>query len=86
MSEDCLFCKIVAGDIPADIIHESETVLAFRDITPQAPTHVLVIRGGISRRSTTSSPATGRSLVICTWQPRRLRRRRASRSRVTVWL
>jgi histidine triad (HIT) family protein len=43
MSEDCLFCKIVAGDIPADIIHESETVLAFRDITPQAPTHVLVI-------------------------------------------
>ena len=43
MSEDCLFCKIVAGDIPADIIHESETVLAFRDINPQAPTHVLVI-------------------------------------------
>ena len=43
MSEGCLFCKIVAGDIPADIIHESETVLAFRDITPQAPTHVLVI-------------------------------------------
>ncbi len=40
---DCLFCKILAGDIPADIVYESETVLAFRDINPQAPTHVLVI-------------------------------------------
>lgn len=43
MSEDCLFCKIVAGDIPADIIHESDTVVGFRDISPQAPTHVLLI-------------------------------------------
>jgi histidine triad (HIT) family protein len=43
MSEDCLFCKIVAGDIPADIIHESDTVMGFRDISPQAPTHVLLI-------------------------------------------
>jgi histidine triad (HIT) family protein len=44
MSEqDCLFCKIVNGDIPADIIHKSETTVAFRDINPQAPTHVLVI-------------------------------------------
>lgn len=41
--QDCLFCKIVAGDIPADIIFESESALAFRDINPQAPTHVLVI-------------------------------------------
>lgn len=40
---DCLFCKICAGDIPADVIHETETTLAFRDINPQAPTHVLVI-------------------------------------------
>lgn len=43
MSEDCLFCKILAGDIPADIIYESESAIAFRDISPQAPTHVLVI-------------------------------------------
>ena len=43
MSEDCLFCRIVAGDIPADIIHESDTVVGFRDISPQAPTHVLLI-------------------------------------------
>ena len=40
---DCLFCKIVAGDIPATLVHESETTVAFRDLNPQAPTHVLVI-------------------------------------------
>ena len=41
--DDCLFCKILAGEIPADIIYESETAIAFRDINPQAPTHVLII-------------------------------------------
>jgi histidine triad (HIT) family protein len=40
---DCLFCRMVAGDIPADVVHETDRVLAFRDINPQAPTHVLVI-------------------------------------------
>lgn len=40
---DCLFCKIVAGDIEADIVHETASTLAFRDLSPQAPTHVLVI-------------------------------------------
>lgn len=40
---DCLFCKIVARQIPAEIVHETDTTLAFRDIEPQAPTHVLVI-------------------------------------------
>lgn len=39
----CLFCKVVSGDIPADVVFESETAIAFRDIAPQAPTHVLVI-------------------------------------------
>lgn len=44
MSEsNCLFCKILDGDIPADIVYESETAIAFRDINPQAPTHVLII-------------------------------------------
>lgn len=42
MSE-CLFCGMVAGSIPADVVHETDRVLAFRDINPQAPTHVLVI-------------------------------------------
>lgn len=40
---DCLFCKIIAGDVPADIVAETEHSVAFRDINPQAPTHVLVI-------------------------------------------
>ncbi len=39
----CLFCKIITGDIPADIIYRTENVVAFRDITPQAPTHVLLV-------------------------------------------
>jgi histidine triad (HIT) family protein len=43
MADDCLFCKIVTGDVPADTVHEGERVLAFRDINPQAPTHVLVV-------------------------------------------
>ena len=41
--EDCLFCKIVSGEIDADVVHESPTTIAFRDLDPQAPTHVLVI-------------------------------------------
>jgi histidine triad (HIT) family protein len=40
---NCLFCKIVAAELPAEIVHETGTVIAFRDLTPQAPTHVLVI-------------------------------------------
>lgn len=40
---DCLFCKILDGDIEADVIFENDSVLAFRDINPQAPTHVLII-------------------------------------------
>lgn len=40
---DCLFCRIVAGDVPATPVLEGATILAFRDVAPQAPTHVLVI-------------------------------------------
>ena len=40
---DCLFCKIVSGDIPAEKVFENDSVLAFRDLNPQAPLHVLVI-------------------------------------------
>ena len=40
---DCLFCKIAAGEIPSTRVYEDETILAFRDIAPQAPTHILVI-------------------------------------------
>lgn len=40
---DCLFCKIIAGDIPSTKVYEDDTLYAFRDINPQAPTHILVI-------------------------------------------
>ena len=43
MSSDCLFCKIVAGEIDSKKVHETDNVLAFEDINPAAPTHVLVI-------------------------------------------
>ena len=43
MPADCLFCLIAAGEIPADVVHRDESVVAFRDRNPQAPTHVLVI-------------------------------------------
>lgn len=40
---DCLFCKIIAGEIPSTKVYEDDKVLAFRDIAPKAPTHILVI-------------------------------------------
>jgi len=43
MSESCLFCRLVRREIPATIVHEDEHTLAFRDIDPKAPTHILVI-------------------------------------------
>ena len=43
MSNDCLFCGIVSGDVPADVVHRTDTTVAFRDLQPQAPTHVLVV-------------------------------------------
>ena len=41
--EDCLFCKIVKKEIPSDIVFEDDNVLAFKDIDPQAPVHILII-------------------------------------------
>ena len=41
--QDCIFCRVVAGEIPADIIYQDDRALAFRDINPQAPVHALVI-------------------------------------------
>lgn len=40
---DCIFCRIVAGEVPATVVHETATTFAFRDLSPQAPTHVLVV-------------------------------------------
>jgi histidine triad (HIT) family protein len=43
MDHDCLFCKIINGDIPSSKVYEDEDVFAFRDINPQAPVHILVV-------------------------------------------
>lgn len=43
VSDECLFCRIVAGEIPADVVRRTDRAVAFRDLNPQAPTHVLVI-------------------------------------------
>jgi histidine triad (HIT) family protein len=43
MADDCIFCKIVAKEAEADVVHESDAILAFRDINPAAPTHILLI-------------------------------------------
>ena len=40
---DCLFCKIIAGEIPSTKVYEDDTIFAFRDINPQAPTHILIV-------------------------------------------
>ena len=40
---DCIFCRIVDGEIPADIVYQDDEIVAFNDVNPQAPTHVLVI-------------------------------------------
>lgn len=42
---DCIFCKIAAGEVPADILYTDEEVIAFRDINPQAPIHILIVPG-----------------------------------------
>ncbi|MFL5674959.1 MAG: histidine triad nucleotide-binding protein [Chloroflexota bacterium] len=61
---DCLFCRIVAGSIPADIVHEDDLVVAFRDIAPRAPTHVLLIPrrhiGSAAELTETDAPLLGR--------------------------
>lgn len=43
MTTDCLFCKIVGGELSSDIVYEDDDLIAFRDISPQAPTHLLVV-------------------------------------------
>lgn len=43
MAEVCIFCRIIAGEVPSDLVYQDEAFLAFRDIAPQAPTHILII-------------------------------------------
>ena len=54
--EDCIFCRIAAGEIPADVVESTDNVVAFRDINPQAPVHVLVIPRRHIRDASTITP------------------------------
>ena len=67
---DCLFCKIVAGDVPSDEVMSSESTYAFRDINPGAPTHVLVVprRHIESAATVTADDADTRAQMIATAQ------------------
>ena len=63
---DCLFCRIIAGEIPADVVAETEVALAFRDVNPQAPLHVLVVpRAHVANAAelAATDPATVAELV-----------------------
>lgn len=66
MSHDCIFCKIAAGDIPGDVVYSDEEMVAFRDINPQAPVHILIIPrahvGNIA--SVTPDVPTGHMLLV----------------------
>ncbi len=43
MGEECIFCKIIKGEIPADFVYQGERIVAFKDINPQAPIHILIV-------------------------------------------
>ncbi len=63
---DCLFCRIVAGDIPADVVRRNDEFVAFRDISPTAPVHVLVVPvqhyGNMAELAAADEPLAGRLL------------------------
>ena len=67
--DNCLFCKIVKGDIPSTTVYEDELVLAFRDIAPPAPTHVLVIPkepiSGVSAVTGSNAAIAGHCIAVC---------------------
>jgi histidine triad (HIT) family protein len=65
MSDDCLFCKIIRGEIPSSKVTESDTAVAFRDVNPQAPTHVLVVpRVHVTSLAVATDPAMLADLML----------------------
>ncbi len=68
MADDCLFCRIAAGDIPADVVHQDDLVVAFRDISPKAPTHLLLISrrhiGSAAELTEADGPLLGRLFAV----------------------
>ena len=67
-TSDCLFCRIVRGEIPATIVFRGDGVTAFRDISPQAPTHILIIPdqhiSGVATLDESNDPIAGRLLRV----------------------
>jgi histidine triad (HIT) family protein len=65
---ECVFCQIIAGKIPADIVHQNSEFLAFRDIQPQAPTHLVVIPtshiGSITQLTNEQQGLIGRLILL----------------------
>ncbi|MDP9380093.1 MAG: histidine triad nucleotide-binding protein [Chloroflexota bacterium] len=67
MAESCLFCRIVSGEIPAQEVYRNDRVLAFRDIVPVAPTHVLVIPvSHVENLEELTDPALAGALLLAT--------------------
>ncbi|HVL91112.1 MAG TPA: histidine triad nucleotide-binding protein [Actinomycetota bacterium] len=64
--EDCLFCKFVSGEIAPDVVYQDDLVLAFRDINPQAPTHVLIVPKQHTKDASTVEPSDGPALAAIT--------------------
>ncbi len=68
MPQDCIFCRIAAGEIQADLVHEDEQCVAFRDINPQAPTHILIIPrkhiGGLAKAETEHQALLGHLMLV----------------------
>ena len=62
---DCLFCKIIAGEIPSTRVYEDELVFAFRDINPMAPTHVLVVPKAHAASLAEADALDDRTLAAC---------------------
>lgn len=63
MTDDCIFCKIAAGDAPADVVYRDERITVFHDINPRAPIHVLIIPNWHVRDVTQAEPALVGELI-----------------------
>ncbi len=65
---DCIFCKIVVGEIPSDTVYQDEEIIAFRDINPQAPVHIIIIPrkhiASLSDLSESESALVGRMVAV----------------------
>jgi histidine triad (HIT) family protein len=65
---DCIFCKIVAGEIPSDTVYQDKEIIAFRDIKPQAPVHIVIIPrkhiASLSQLSEADSALVGRMVAV----------------------